>query len=283
MKKIFIVVSLACITTAFFLGYTSEEAQTGQGVHYSYFRTATIFDEALVSAGTVAPIKNISGLLVNHHLLASHFIAEAFFTAREEDPKVVLLLSPNHFDNGKGKVITSLYDWQTPYGLLPVDAKLIAKLQAEGLVSVEEYPFEYEHGISGITPFIKKVFPDAKVVPLIFKESLSVEEATTLADNIAQFLPEDTLIVGSFDFAHYMTSDQADQEDEESLAAIGAYNYNALSDLAIDSHPGLGFLLKLMELEGTHFTLLQHSNAAKLIGDPELSDTTSYIVGYFGK
>jgi len=72
----------------------------------------------------------------------------------------------------------------------------------------------------------------------------------------------------------------ADVHDEASLQALEKLNLDALPKLDTDSASGLRLFLQLMRRDrATTFTLVHHSNSAKLTNDPAAPSTTSYITG----
>lgn len=225
--------------------------------------------------------KNIKGLLVNHHLLAKHFIASAFDAVVSKKPVNVVLLSPNHFGAGNGKIISSVFDWKTPYGDLESDQFLIKRLAERGLVSIEETPFETEHGIFNIVAFIKRTWPNAKIIPIIIKDSLNFESADVFAGELKNILPDNTFLVASLDFSHSVTSEIADLQDKKTLKAILDFELDSVKNSYVDSKPALRIFLKyLLNSGAAKFNLLNASNSSKLL-KKDLSDTTSYITGFF--
>lgn len=256
--------------------------QESSVTHTSFFSQPEFYDQAYSSARPLERAPGARGVLLNHHLLAAPFIAEALSAIATDKPVTVLLVSPNHFSAGQGTVITSEATWQTPYGLLQSDVESVRALTRGGVAEVEEAPFEHEHGVTGIVAFIKRSLPNAKVVPLIVNDHLSVPAAQELAKRMHALLPPKVLVVGSFDFSHYLPSRAAQFHDELSLSAVGRFDYAALPRLDIDSRPGLALFLQMMEqARASHFTLLEHKNSAELTHARDTLETTSYITGYF--
>ncbi|MFZ2969713.1 MAG: AmmeMemoRadiSam system protein B [Minisyncoccia bacterium] len=270
--------------------FDSIKSQTGfqnlpkiADLHYSFFSQKEFYDKAfegLKSSGSRE--ENIKGLIVNHHLLAPDLIAEALSKVSSEKNITVVLISPNHFFAGRGQVISSLYDWQTPYGVLEADKQLIKKFQDKRLLNIEEWSFEKEHGISNLVAFIKKTLPNAKIVPLIVKDTFSIQAGNVFAENLDKILPLDSLVVSSLDFSHYLPSSAADFHDEKSLAVLSDFDYEGIKFLDIDSKPALRIFLKYLDRRNAlNFNLLAHSNSAKILKDENMSEVTSYVTGYF--
>ncbi|MSU55282.1 MAG: AmmeMemoRadiSam system protein B [Candidatus Taylorbacteria bacterium] len=251
--------------------------------HYSYFSTKSFYDKAYEKANKVPPRNSsIKGALVNHHLLAPHLIAETLNTVATDKPLTVVLVSPNHFYAGQSKIISSTYQWDTPYGTLQSDCETIMKLENNSILKIEETPFIKEHGISGIVPFIKKSLPHAKIIPLIVKDNLKQSDLEQFIETLHKTLGDNVLVIGSFDFSHYLSDVAAQFHDDKSLAVISNFDYIGLQTLDTDSIPGLEIVMKYMEKEGAlQFNLLAHTNSSEVIRDSTIDETTSYINGTF--
>lgn len=253
------------------------------GYHKSYFSTPSFFDQAFAAVGIkkIQPKPGIAGLVVNHHLLAAPFIAETLEEAATNESVTVILISPNHFDAGPSNIETSVYDWQTPYGILPANQNFATHLPS---ARVQEFPFEKEHGISGVIPFIKRTMPNATLVPIILKDKTTSEEIDKLEKEIAQQATGPILMVASIDFSHYLPSAVANFHDILSEHVLRTFDYNNIKNLEIDSRPSMRLLLKYMETRDTeHFTVLNHSNSQELTNKLDDPSGTSYITGYFTK
>jgi hypothetical protein len=89
------------------------------------------------------------------------------------------------------------------------------------------------------------------------------------------------MVVGSFDFSHYLTSRASDFHDAQSLAVLKNFDFNKLKTLDVDSRPGLAVFLELMRLASAKkFTLFKQSNSAKLVRQ-DILESTSYLTGGF--
>lgn len=250
--------------------------------HRSYFSQAEFFDQAYAKspAAPYAP-EEVRAILVNHHLLASDLIAQAFGVAVVRKPSVVVLFSPNHFGAGRGQIISSEWDWLTPYGALPGAKKLATELTNLGLIRIDEMPFEREHGVSGVVPFISESLPRASVLPIIIKSTASREEIDALVDKLKSLLPPDALIVASVDMSHYMTEEVSAKKDAGTIAALEHFDFDAIWRAEIDSPASVYATMRLMQAAGTTFQLLARDSSALRIGSTNPDDNTSYITGFW--
>ena len=253
--------------------------------HYSYFSTKDFFDKAYNSMLKIEiPKKPIKGILVNHHLLASHLIATTMETVATTKPVTVVLISPNHFSSGNNQIISTSNKWDTPYGVLESDCHSIEKLAVQGLFTIDTFPFKNEHGISGIVPFIKKSIPNAKIIPIIVKDTLSEKDVIAFIESLHNTLGDDIIVIGSFDFSHYLPDTVAEFHDAQSISVIKNFDYSGLKKMEIDSIPGIEILMRYMQMtQANHFMLTANTNSAKVLEDFSIEETTSYITGTFSK
>ena len=219
--------------------------------------------------------------IIPHHLLAADLIADFFRNLEGEAVDAVVLLGPNHFSAGQSDLITSAYDWQTPYGVLSHDAELLTGLQGIGAVA-EEAVMHGEHAITSEVAFIKRTFPRATFLPVILKPGVEEQAATALAEALFKISQnKKILVLASVDFSHYKTSPEAQRDDQRSIAAIRSFDFRGVYQIEADSPPSIYTLLKFSQLNRARFSLLANTNSALLAGKPGLLSTTSYVTGFF--
>ena len=173
--------------------------------------------------------KNVVGGIIPHHLLAGDLIAE-FFSNFENDYDTVILIGPNHFSAGNSKIISSSYNWQTPYGILEFDQEVVDELLKFDEIKIEENIFKKEHAINSEVAFIKKTFFKAKFVPLVLRNTVDEKIATKLAQYLTKIAKnKKILVLNSVDFSHYKDSLTAQKNDKTSIKAIE--NFNKAIDL----------------------------------------------------
>lgn len=226
--------------------------------------------------------KTIAGT-VPHHLLAADMIANFYKNISDKNFDTIILIGPNHFLAGEAKIISSAFNWETPYGILECDTDLLKKFKkTENNLAIEEKIFNNEHAINSQVAFIKKTFPDAKFIPLVIHPSINSEEATNLAQKIYKATPEKkVLLIASLDFAHYMDSASAIKHDQNSIKAITEQTWDQIYKLEVDSPASLFTTMKYAELKNSNFQLLDNSNSAILSNKNNITEVTSYITAYF--
>ncbi len=261
----------------FFSVYEPDVVFASEPNDKEFYETASSFKKKSMDFSE-SPV----GMIVPHHLLAADLIAEAFSNLKPEDYETVVLISPNHFDIGDSKVISSGYPFDTPYGRLETDSRLFRQLAKGGTVSPNEEVFSREHGILGEVSFIKKYLPDVKVLPLVLKPNLSDHEVDALVDKLIDISrSRRTLVILSADFSHYKTSQEAQADDKRSLIVLSSGDPNKAKNAEIDTKPGLRLIMEYAKKLGSKFSVLNNSNSAILSGVDDVEETTSYITGYF--
>jgi AmmeMemoRadiSam system protein B len=230
--------------------------------------------------------EHISGGIIPHHLLAAPLIAGFFESIAKQKITTVILLSPNHYGIGKHSVSSSDGTWKTLFGNLETDQTKISQLRNDKAVTLSNDIFQTEHGIYSITPFIKKTFPQAKIVPIMIKGGTPKQECDMLISSLNKIIDDQTILLVSSDFSHYLPSNQADQYDKESISAIESFDTTKILNIDheknIDSPESIYTLLKVMQLrKATTPTVITNTNSAKLTGHPQEQSTTSYVTMSF--
>ncbi len=248
-----------------------------------YFNNSDFFSASLKPFADVKSLDPQPRIfIVNQHVLAAHLIAKQFMLAADPKVKTVVLITQNNWNAGQAPVITSRYGWKTPLGIIESATKLADNLIEKNLAAVDENIFNNEHGINGIVPYVARVFPNARVVPLVIRDKTSDDVVDALAAELSKLDLSETVIVGTIDMSHYMPKYVADAHDRLAVQAIKNFEYETLLKLDIDTAPTLRTILKVAELVGEkNFVQTGGINSADIVSDPELMITTSYVTGYF--
>ena len=211
-------------------------------------------------------------------------IAEVFNLLKDQEPPLIILIGPNHNNQGE-RISTSAWGWQTPFGVVETDRKVIEGLVNTSLVKVDDNVFSNEHSMGNLMPFIKYFLPKTKVVPIVFHHDLRKMEANLLSQYLSELVQEnEAVIIASIDFSHYLTNKEAQQKDRETLRIIKNRNiaqFFNLGDDHLDSPGAMATMLLTMDrLNVEDFKVLGHTNSGILIGN-DLIETTSYFTLVF--
>lgn len=264
----------------------TSDAFKQRGNHKVKFFEEKTFNEGVAKAkvsATPTPY-HVSGGIVPHHLFAGFIIADFLARLSIQKPTTIILLGPNHYERGNFKALTSLYNWDTPFGLVNPDDQFINRLIEQNLVKVDEETLPDDQSLSGIMPFIKYYLPNVKVVPILLSGGLTKDESQVLANSLSNFITKDAVVIAPVDFSHYLTSAQAKEKDEVTLQLLKEFNYRRLYLLNndhLDSPPSIGVLLMIMQkLEATKVDVLFHTNSGELQNDEYLQTTSYFSITY---
>ncbi len=233
------------------------------------------------------PQKNIPVLIVPHHLVADRQIRDGFAyvaAARKNNPpKRIILMGPNHYFRGNAGVITATHNWQTNYGEISADTSLIETMTKQNFAAAETGIPEGDHSITALLPFVERFFPNAVFTPLLVREPMSSENAKKLAQFFNENLGPETLMIVSTDFSHYLPKALADEHDRASLGALQSLDIDFFEKkMDVDARQILMVIAEYLKLKGSAmFTLLAHTNSADLTANPYETSTTSHFVGFY--
>lgn len=286
-KIVWLVVAILVFSFGFWYGQQNRQEIKETGVvqkHYAYFMQADFYS-GLEQATEVGPIKEkVFGGTVSHHFYAQAEIAKLFASWREQTPEAVVIIGANHFDSGRSDVIVSEWPYETPWGLLENDQSKTGFLVKSGAAINEETPFEIEHSISTLVGFIKYYLPQTKLVPIIVKRNTSPEEIKSLVDALSGF--EDVLVVASVDFSHHVDLTTAEAQDRQSIDLIDSWDTGKIWFLPpqqLDNPPALVAVLEYLKEKNASEIQLWNTNQARLSGNLDSQDITSYIFSSLGQ
>lgn len=280
---VFLVVITGCQKKKQAENYSPPEAI--RPTHASIFISKNDFYDLLAkreSSNSQVEGRVVSGI-VPHHLLASNMIIDFFNVLAKQKPSLVILIGPNHYQKGN-RISSSLYDWQTPAGVVQVNQDICQDLISQGIVAKDEPLLAEEHSVGALMPFIKYFIPEAKVVPIIIQHGATLQEVDELLDAIAPYLDEDAVLLASVDFSHYLTRSEAQLKDQITLQAMEKFDYTALfkmGDDHLDSPASLACSFRWAERRGIKkFHLLDNTNSGIIMRN-EVMETTSYFTLVF--
>ncbi len=219
-------------------------------------------------------------IIVPHagYIFAGQIAADGYNQVRHGEYDLIVVLGTNHTTAGFTGI--SVYPggaFVTPIGTAAVDEKAAEELvKADPDVTTNIEVHEKEHSIEVQIPFIKYLFPNAKILPVIVGEA-DPDMCTRFGRILAGILKNrKALIVASSDLSHYPRFDDAVRIDNSTLRTIASLdidrihselekqvhrNIPQLSTCACGEAPIMAAIAAAKELGATHAAIVSYSNS----------------------
>jgi len=166
------------------------------------------------------------------------------------NPETIVIIGPNHYQNEKSNIQTcKSCKFQSIDGLVSINSKLSQKLVDSNFASYQDDTFIKEHAIYSHTPYIKKAFPNAKILPIILKWETPQKRTKELAQWLSKNLPDNSLVIASVDFSHYNPETVANFHDISSFSTIANFDFQNIYNLEIDSPASISTITELMNIK----------------------------------
>ncbi len=125
--------------------------------------------------------------------------------ARQAPPDTVWFFGAVHSWSVTEASVYGRGAWRTPMGEIAVDEQLATALvsASDGLVVDRPAAHAEEHSIEVQLPFLRRIFPHARIVPIAVPPSAHAVKVGRLAAQVALATGKRTLAVGSSDLTHY--------------------------------------------------------------------------------
>jgi hypothetical protein len=180
---------------------------------------------AQVGAGLPRPYGPDPVALISPHagyVYSGHVAAHAFKQAEGIDYDAIVVLGTNHRDPfAHGCSIWPEGAYAMPMGDVAIDSELAhALMDADPHITFQRSTHLSEHSIEVQLPFLQRVLPGTKFVPIVVVEpTLAICQA--LADALVTTLKDRrALVIASTDLSHYPAYDEAVRADQATLTAV---------------------------------------------------------------
>jgi AmmeMemoRadiSam system protein B len=169
---------------------------------------------SLKNAENIAPL----GIIVPHagYIYSGQCAADAYSHLKGHEYDTAIILGPAHRVWYPGASVFNNGEFETPLGNLTVDEEL-----AQSLISIEDGAdfrpevFKGEHSIEVHLPFLKYLFPEIKVVPVLLGDmpADSLENFSSRLSSVMAESDKKILLIASTDFSHFYPQNKAEEMD----------------------------------------------------------------------
>lgn len=228
----------------------------------------------LVAAAAHAPKFRPKALIAPHagYIYSGAIAASAYALLQPIAGRIrrVVLLGPTHRVAVRGLALPDVDALSSPLGTVEIDQAAIQQIAGLPQVVSSAQVHAQEHSLEVHLPFLQKVLPDFKILPLAVGMA-SAEEVAEVLETL--WGGEETLIVVSSDLSHYLPYDTARRVDVVTAREIMHLRQPISHEQACGGTPINGLLLAAQR---HHLTphLLDLRNSGDTAGDK------NRVVGY---
>jgi len=270
--------------------FTYVEAQgirkpvwAGQFYESDPARLSSMLDSYLESA-EVKPVNGeVVGIISPHagYIYAARIATCGYRLVKGQDYQSVVIIGPSHYYGFEGCSIYLKGGFETPLGVAKVDEDLARALSKASGFGYIPQAHEKEHSVEVQVPYIQKVLPQAKIVPIVMGYQTE-STIRTMAEALAKVLAgKKILVVASTDMSHFLSRKEANKVDNETISLLKAMDTRALmreverqENIMCGGGPVLSLLLYAQKLGKARVSILKYGDSAEA-GGPE-----DRVVGY---
>jgi AmmeMemoRadiSam system protein B len=201
--------------------------------------------------------------------------------------ETVAILAPLHQAYLGRFAVTKASYYETPLGLVEVDAELVEALGKE--VTLNRVGFDSEHSLEIQLPFLQQVLGTFALLPVMLGEPLTSDRGLAtcreLSTALAKLLHDKrALIVASTDLSHLYNYSDVVRHDRVMTELVERFDVEGLAQALMQGRchacggaPVVVALLTAQALGANRAKVLHYTNSAEVTGNRRLG---SYTVGY---
>jgi MEMO1 family protein len=243
-------------------------------------------DGYLAAVPRTAPSGRIVGLVAPHAGLrySGPVAAHAYALLAARAPATVVIVGPSHRVAFDGVALHAAGAWRTPLGVVELDDGAATAIRdAAPLVVFDDAALHREeHSLELQLPFLQRVLPSFRLVPLMMGSQSRVEVLGLAAALAAALAGRDAVLIASSDLSHYEPAAVANRLDAVVCDQVARYDESGLLDRLESRHnvacgggPIVAVMRAALALGATQAKLLRYGDS----GDVEARDK-SHVVGY---
>ncbi len=184
--------------------------------------------------------------------------------AHQQNISKVVLLGPSHHIPLIGAATSSVSLFQTPLGNIPLDQRLIEKLNQLSFVEPHDEAHLQEHSLEVQLPFLQKVLPQFSLIPLVVGK-INAQQISQIIDNLWQ--EKEILFLISSDLSHHLDYQRARQCDQLICQQIETLNSEYIQREHACCHTAIAGLLLNAQARQLHVKTLDLRNSGDTTGD----------------
>lgn len=202
--------------------------------------------------------------------------------------EVAVLVGPSHYVGFDGVAIYDRGAFDTPFGPMPISAHCADDI-ALGSPMIRQHPMAHlrEHSLEMQLPFLKRVLPNAEIVPLVMGHQRR-ETAYALGEAIAAAVKgRRAVLIASTDLSHYQSAETAAKLDNKVMQQVLRFDpdglmmaLEAFPDHACGGGPTVSVMLAAKALGARDARVLKYGDSGDVSGDKDA--VVGYLAAAFG-
>jgi len=255
------------------------------------------------------PKEIVGGIVPHAGWVCSGRVAARVFKAihmRRNSLSTFVLFGAVHRHGVRGAAMFARGSWETPLGEIAIDEPLARQiLLSTNLVQDDPHAHDLEHSIEVQLPFVQKLFPEAKIVPIMVPPGGLAPEVGAIVAQTIRRTGSDAVCLASTDLTHYgpsyaFTCKGSGPEalrwakeinDRQLLDRICALDAEGVLEHSATSHSACGAgaiaaaLAAAREAGADVVKILEHTTSAEVLADRygPMSDSVGYAAVVLGK
>jgi hypothetical protein len=286
-----------------FLVYSAEKVRpflnTGPWYPADTLQLQKMLDGFFARVPAVEKTGAIRGLIAPHagFQYSGPCAARAYRYLRNgQDIRRVILLGASHRDPFYGACVSDHEAYATPLGNVPVDTATCRALAAKKLFRSDRDTMVFEHSLENQLPFLQTALGNGgySIVPVVFG-ALNKADFALMAETIAPFIDEQTIVIASSDLTHYgknfaYTPFRDDIRERltaldmgfirtiQKLAFEDYYRYHEKTGITACGFAPIGVLIRLFAAQPVRCTLADYRKSGDLNNDYETSVSYASLI-----
>jgi AmmeMemoRadiSam system protein B len=241
-------------------------------------------DGYLEAAAATPSVPNVVGLIAPHAglMYSGPVAAHAYRQLRDRTIDTLVIVGPSHFVAFDGVAFYGRGGFASPLGVAEIDDAFASDLMAATAVIHEDRgPHRREHSLEMQLPFVRRVAPQARIVPLLVGHQTEAT-ATALSDALGKVgRNKSVVLIASTDLSHYENATTARALDTVVLHQVEKFDPDGLQAALLNNPqhacgggPAVAVMRAARALGATRSAVLNYADSGDVSGDK------SSVVGY---
>lgn len=228
-------------------------------------------------AGKPESLLDARAVVVPHagYIYSGSVTGEVFSSVRL--PGQIIILGPNHSGRGAALALAPSGTWNTPLGVVQVNAEMNQELKAEcPQLQEDATAHRFEHSLEVQIPFLQVLHPSFRFCAICV-QTIQLSTLEALGHAMARVIraqKEPVLLVASSDMTHYKTKEEAARLDHFAIDQILAIDPPGLHRVVFDEDismcgfaPTVAVLTACRDLGSSAGRLIRYTNSGEVSGD----------------